>query len=372
MTRSLLNNLFVVVGCVLSSGEIVAVDKKPEFVRGAEFRRTWNSPIRASFERTPLRSVMQQLCSTAKLAWVVDRRLDPDQLVSCNLPAAPLSELLPQILEPIQADAVIVGDTVIVGPQAATRQLRTLAELQRPAAKQVSPAWGRQAELHWNELAEPRQMIEDLARISKVKLAGGAVLIPYDLWGSGDLVGVSTGEALTVLAWQYDFQLRWDTSGKMSLVPLQLPVSVSRLYLIPEAKREAAKLQFPELSWKAEGKSLRVSGRVEELEALELWRTGGTVPRHKPKQPLGDWRTRKFNLQIKNAELIDVLKSLKNQGVPLDWNEAALVAAGVDLHVKLQINLTGASVEELLSALCQPAQLSFLIMESGATISASE
>lgn len=348
---------------------------RPAFVRGGEFRKAWNSPVRARLDKEPLRSALQQLCSTTKLAWMVDRRLDPDQGVTWTPEAAtPLSEFLPELLRTIEADCVVVGDTVIVGPEASIRWLRTLVEIQRTelltkagSAKLVQ-SLSRPQDLHWGELAEPKLLVGELAQRAKVSLTG-AELIPYDLWGSGDLVGLTPGEALTVLAGQYDFQFQWSAGGKAGLIPLTLPVTVSRLIPVAEAKREAARVQFPDLASVPEGKSWRVSGRVEELEAFELWLKGGTKPGPRPRQPASDWRTRKFTFKVENASLLDVLNGLKQQGTPITWDEQALIDAGVDLKVPLKIDLQGATAEEFLSAICDPAMLKYTITAKGATIS---
>lgn len=350
-----------------------AADQKLAFLRGAEFRRVWNNPVRGSLDPAPLHSVMQQLCLNPRLAWIIDRRLDPDQLLTCEPLEAPLSEFLPKQLKAIHADAVVLGDTVIVGPEAAIRWLRTLGEVQRAERlaqggdPKLIQALGRPVEQHWDDLAQPRTLVMEVAERAKLELKG-VESIPYDLWGSGDLVGLTTGEILTLLAWQYDLQLTWQAGGKPALVPLQTPVSVSRLIRIPDAQRDAVKSQFPELVNTPEGKSQRVIGRVEELEALEAWLKGGTDPRGKPKPAAGDWRTRKFKLKVENAPLIDILKRLKAQGIPIEWNEEALVAADVDLKLKLQFDLQNASIQELLSALCQPAGLQFRLTEQGAEI----
>ena len=375
MTHGIRMLLLAVWGLGLCLGQAPAAEPPDPVARGGVFRKAWNNPVRAGLDKEPLRSALQQLCSTSGITWVVDRRLDPDQRLSCTPAApAPLSEFLPELLATIQADAVIVGDTLIVGPQEKIHWLRTLVEIQRKelhanagSAKLVQ-SLGLQKDIEWADLAQPRQLAVDLAQRAKVTLTG-AELIPYDLWGSGDLVGVSAGEALTVLAWQYDLQLKWEAGGKAKLVPLQLPVSVTRLYPILEANREAAMSQFPDLTSEGEGKMLRFTGRIEEQEALDLWLKGGTKPKPTPRKPAGDWRTRKFTFKVANAPLIDVLKRLKDQGIPLEWDEAALVAAGVDLKVKLQIDLQGASAQEMLSAICDPAGLKSVITEQGAVIS---
>ena len=359
----------------LSHARASGADHQAPSIRGVEFRKAWASPVRARLDREPLRSALQQLCTTAKIAWMVDRRLDPDQGVSWTPEAAaPLSEFLPELLRTIQADCVVVGDTVIVGPEESIKWLRTLAEIQRTellakaGSAKLAQSLGRSLDVHWDELAEPKTLVSELAQRAKVNLSG-AELIPYDLWGSGNLVGLTPGEALTVLAWQYDLQLQWEAGGKAALVPLKLPVAVSRLIPVADAKREAARVQFPDLASVPEGKSWRVSGRVEELEAFELWLKGSAKPLPRPRQPASDWRTRKFTFKVENASLIDVLNGLKQQGTAIHWDEKALIAAGVDLKTPLKIDLEGASADKFLSAICDPAKLKYVITAEGATIS---
>ncbi len=364
---------FSVIWLGLSFNQSFSADQKIAFLRGAEFRRVWHHPVRGSLDPAPLRAVMQQLCQNPRLAWIIDRRMDPDQLLTCEPLEAPLSEFLPKQLKSIQADAVVLGDTIIVGPEAAIRWLRTLAEIQRTEllaqgrdAKLVQ-ALSRPVELHWDDLSQPRILAVEVAGRAKLNLQG-VESIPYDLWGSGDLVGLTPGEALTLLAWQYEMQLTWRAGGQPALSPLQTPVSVSRLVRIPEAQLDSVKSQFAELICDPEGKSHRVRGRVEELETLDVWLKGGAAPRVKPKPPAVDLRKRKFKLKVENAALLDILKRLKAQGIPIEWNEDTLIAAGVDVQFKLQFDLQDASIEELLSALCQPAGLQFRLTEQGAEI----
>ena len=373
MVQSIRTLLIVGIVIGLAPGSMEAADKPSALVRGAEFHVAWNQGVKARLDQTPLRSVMEQLCSSRRIAWVIDRRLDPDQNMSCPLTAAPLSEFLPQLLETIQADVVVLGSTVIVGPQTSIRELRSLAEIQRVALQksgitaQRKLALGRQAELHWEELAEPRQLAAQLAQRAMLDLAG-AELIPYDLWGSGDLVGMTPGEALTVIAGQFELQLKWESDGQATLIAQQDPVCVTREIKIPEAKRDAAKSQFPELAWTVEGKTVQATGLVEELEALERWLKGGPKPKLRTKQPAPDWRTRTFRLKVKNSSLADVLQALQQQGIPIEWDEEALVAAGVDFTTPLQIELQDASADELLSALCKPTKLRYEMTAQGAKI----
>lgn len=361
---------------LLMTGPIHAAEP-PGLVRGGDFRKAWNSTVSARVDRRSLVQIMDHFCGSRRVAWVMDRRLDPDHNITSDLPLSPLSELLPELLKTAQAGAVVIGQSVIVGPADKLIDLRTLAERQRQELQQTRLAAGRKQslaqtmELHWDDLAEPRQLVEQVVKRAKFDLAG-AEQIPYDLWRGGDLIGVTVGEALTILAWQYDLQLKWQPDGQASLVPIVRPVQITRTFSVSESRREAIQSQFPALTWAEEGKSMQATGRVEELEAVDQWIKGNSPakPKPAPQKALKDWRERTFTLRIKNAPLGDVLTALKKQGIPLEWNEDELVKAGVNMKGKVELELNRATADELLSTLCRPANLKYEITESSAKLTA--
>lgn len=345
--------------------------------RGAEFRKAWNATVSARVDERSLVQIMDHFCGSRRIAWVIDRRLDPDFNITSDLPLSPLCDLLPELLQAAHAGAIAIGQSVIVGPDDKLIDLRTLAELQRQELQQTQlPAVRKQAlaqtvELHWEDLSEPRQLVEQVVQRAKIELAG-TEQIPYDQWRGGDLIGVTAGEALTILAWQFDLQLKWQPDGQASLVPIVRPVLVTRSYSVPESRQEAIQAQFPALTWTKEGKSLQAAGRVEDLEGIESWLKGhsSTKPKPKSKKAPKDWRDRTFTLRIKNAPLGDVLAALKKQGIPLEWNEESLVKAGINMKGKVEMELNQATAEELLSTLCRPAKLKYEITEASAKLSA--
>lgn len=365
-----------VIALSLVTGRIHSAEPKG-LLRGTEFRNAWNATVSARVDKRSLVQIMDHFCGSRRMAWVIDRRLDPDRNITTDLPLSPLSELLPELLKTEHAGAVAIGQSIIVGPEDKLIDLRTLAELQRQELQQTrltairKQALAQTIELHWDDLTEPRQLVEQVVKRAKIDLVG-ADQIPYDQWRRGDLIGVTAGEALTILAWQYDFQLKWNPDGQASLVPVVLPVQVTRTYTVPESQREAVQTQFPTLAWTGEGKSLQAAGRVEELEAADQWLKGNSPakPKPKPKTAPKGWRDRTFTLRIKNAPLCDVLAALKKQGIPLEWNEEDLIKSGVNMKAKVELELNKATAEELLSTLCRPAKLKYEITESSARLSA--
>lgn len=332
-------------------------EEKVSFLRGAAARQAWEKSLQPTIQGLSLREALRGLCESRKLAWILDRRIDPDQAVSFTAGAAPLSSIVNSLLQPIQAQAILLGDTIVVGPSEPIQWLRTLADRQRIdlqasglTAAEISEL-SRPVNWSWGEATEPRQLLAGEARRLS-RTIEGLDQLPYDLWGSGSLAGMTPGEAITVIAWQYDLRLHWSQKGTASLVPIQLPIEVSRVLPNFSADQNAVTQEFPGLHLQPQGKAMEVRGRIEDLESLEKWLKGTAADRSKKKPMKGDWRSRKFTLNVENAPLIDLLKLLKQKGLPLEWDEATLTAAGVDLKQKVSLNLTDTNAVALIEKLC--------------------
>ena len=358
-----MNSVRFMLACILLWGTtcITQAEDKIVFVRGSAARQAWEKPMQPRLDSSPLRETLTALFEGRRLAWMLDRRIDPDQMVTYTDGSAPLAEIVESMLQPLSAKAVFIGDTIIIGPGDRIQWLRTLAELQRselqrsglPVAKigQLSRAvvWT------WGDLAEPRQVAEFEARKLAIPLQG-VDSIPYDLWGSGSLVGMTVGEAMTVIAYQYDQRLQWKSGGTAGFTPIQLPVEVSRVLpnftLDPQIIHE----DFPELHIEPQtGKAVEARGKIEDIEVLEKLVKGTLTERRKPKDGRITWRAEKYSLKVENAPVIEILKVLKQQGIPVEWNEKELKDAGVDLNQKISLEHKDATAEVLIQDLCRQA-----------------
>lgn len=369
-----LSGVLTILLCGFGSGLVVAADFPAARARGVEFHRIWDSPVRAKLDRTPLRSALEQLCSARKVGFVIDRRLDPDKELACELLDLPLSEFLPTVLESIQAEVVVIGNSLVIGPQEPQHWLRTLAAIQRsdqqahPGTAAITSERARQIDLRWPALSDPRQLILDLAKRGKIQITG-TELIPYDQWGEGDLIGVTSGEALTVLASQYDLRLRWTSATTAELVPLEPPVAFTKSLTIATARRDSARIQFPELTWVPQGNAVRVSGRVEEIEGLERWLKGGSSSR--PRTPAkSTWRTREYTLKVVDTPVLTLLQELQKQGFPVEYDEAELKNSGITATSKLDLDVQSVTADELISQVCLPFGWESQATESGIVIHA--
>ncbi len=353
-----------------------AADSPRPVARGPEFHRAWESRVSASLDSTPLRRALDQFCSPHKIAYVIDRRLDPEGSVTSRSNDSPLSEFLSHLLESINADVTIVGNSVIVGPQESVQWLRTLTVGQRteflalPGAAPAAAAMARTVDVRWDDLTEPRGLVTDLAKRAKVSLEG-VEQIPYDQWGAGDLIGVTAGEGLSVIAWQYGLRLQWVSVSSAKLVPFEGPVATSKVVTVPPTKREAAQAEFPSLTWEMTGNSHRVIGRIEEIEALERW-LKGTSPRKPRKLAPSPWRTKRYTFKVVDTPVLSILKRLQEQGFPVIYDEAELTRAGIKATSKLDLDVQTVTADELMLKICRPFGLEYDLTETDVTVRAAK
>lgn len=163
---------------VATAGSSLRAEEKVTFLRGAAARQAWDKPLQPRVEGISLRESLGTLCDSRKLAWMLDRRIDPDQLVSYTAGSAPLSVIVTSLIEPLHAQAILLGDTVIVGPQESMQWLRTLAELQRVDLQRSGLTATRISQLsrpvtwRWEEAAEPRKVVSEEVRRLSLEVQG--------------------------------------------------------------------------------------------------------------------------------------------------------------------------------------------------------
>ena len=83
---------------------------------------------------------------------------------------------------------------------------------------------------HWDDLTEPRQLVDALAEEAGVEILG-VERIPHDLWPAADLPPLSWIDRLTLIAAQFELSFELDKTGRRAqLVPMPEDVAVVRSY----------------------------------------------------------------------------------------------------------------------------------------------
>ncbi len=329
---------------------------------GASLKEQLAAPLRVSWSNIPLARALKSLGMTQRLAIVLDRRIDPDQLIAIVLVDEPLRGALDKIARHVRAGYCQLGPIAYIGPPAMAQRLRTLAALRLEEIRPLPPAASRKFLLmrtsHWNDLAEPRRIIEELAQEAGVTI-DGAEKIPHDLWPAADLPPLAWIDRLTLLAAQFELAFHVNKTGdRVGLVVAPEKVVLSRTYPAGRdagavARRWAKALPGAQIT--VEKNLLRLDGLLEDHEQVEQ-RLRGT-PTSRPTVMAGK---EVYQLSVENAALAQVVKQLAEQlNLRFEWDRAAIDAAGISVEQLVSVRVQNVSLDELMRAVLAGTGLAF-------------
>ena len=330
--------------------------------KGLTLQRQLATPISLSWSNTPLRRALESLSAAQKLPIVLDRRVDPDQEVRLTLNQEPLGEALKKIAQKLSVGYCQLGPIAYFGPPAMARQLRTLAAVRLEEVKSLPPDAIRKClqmrTSHWEELAEPRQILDQLAQEAGMEVIG-ADQIPHDLWPASDWPLLGWVDRLTLLAAQFDLTFHIEPGGKrVELIPVPTKVALSRTY---QAGKQAAALakrwakSVPSAHVTSEGNTIRIVGTLEDHELVEQ-RLRGT-PTQRTTVTAGK---EVYQLSIENATLGKVIDQLAERlNLEFAWDRPALERANISSDQLVSVTVQNASLDDLLHAVLKGTGLTF-------------
>lgn len=352
--------------CLLLFGlSLIAVPQpaagQTRWLTGAALERQRQQPVTRNWAGVPVRKGLSQLARLQQVAILLDRRIDPERTVELPVHQVGLDDLLNQIAEKMDGAATWLGPVAYVGPRRAALRLRTLAAL-RAADVRALPNDARGVFLegkswHWDELAEPRELLTGLAAEANVKLHG-LDLLPHDLWPAADLPSLSWIDRLTLLANEFDLTYEIVDASNVRLVSIAEPVLIERSY--PAAKQgEELAARFKGLAPDAQiaiarGKVI-VRGRLEDHERLKAPKptpAAAATGTNRPGKTL-------YTLTVPDQPLAAVLEKLRASSIEITVDEAALQQAGLSIDRRVSFSVERVTLEELLSAALKPAGLTF-------------
>ncbi|MCG6155445.1 hypothetical protein [Rubinisphaera margarita] len=378
-----MRSLAFVLAAVLCSAISASAQTGAELLKGSEFDQRlqeWTSVSLLEDGETVAR-LSQRLADVRSVAILLDRRLDPSRAVSLTPPVAgSLQEVVDRIAADQGAVVETVGSTVLVIPEDRARRLRTLialreAEVRASATKSAgveSRGWLSFLErrrFQWPLLAQPRELAIEFARRSGHKVINPEA-IPHDLWRAGTLSDASAIEVLSLILFQYELTFRWTEQGDLEIVPAPRNVAVTESYSLPSAQLDAIRdrfaEEFPAAEWAARGsRRIEATGPVELHDAIRAWRAGG--PGNAANTRVG-WKQRRFTLRVQQNPLDEVLKYLKQAGIPLEFDLEQLKAQGVDVSQRISFDIKEADADELAKALCGPQRIPYEVTDEGIQI----
>jgi hypothetical protein len=203
------------------------------------------------------------------VAMLLDRRVDPEQLVSIDAHGISLGDELKDLARTLDLGAGTIGAIQYIGPKPAAARVEALSELRRRDAAATShKAWLATTNSSWDDLSQPRELA-----ISIAKAAGATIknpeTIPYDLWAEWSGPPVANVDRLTLVLAGFDLSFALSDDGsEVTIIPAPNELTFERTYEITgttSAVTADLKRLLPEIKVQANGANrLRVSATAEQ------------------------------------------------------------------------------------------------------------
>jgi hypothetical protein len=329
---------------------------------GAALRKQLETPISLVWGDREARGAFDSLARGTGVAIFLDRRIDPTRKLTLRVTDEPLRGVLATAAEQVDAGVTLVGSVVYIGPKATSSKLLALANLRRQEAGRL-PAearirQGKSEAWNWNDLAEPRALLADLAGRGGVRVENPE-LVPHDLWPAADWPAMSWIERMTLLLAGLDLTYELSGTGTIRLVPLPDEVVFEKTYT-PRGDADRAAIDLarlvPEAKIVAEHGVLRVTAgaegheRIEKLLSGEPVKTAKTTPGQK-----------RYTLTVENKPAGAVLKTIATQlGKELKYDSS--VAEKLQSDVSLAVREV--PLDQLLRQVLEPLNLAYRLTET--------
>ena len=267
-----------------------ASDRKPTAIRGAApaalglclaaaaAAAGLDAPVRASWKGISLRDWAAAATPLAGMPVIVDRRLDPDTLVTLACDGGPLRDAVATVAATAGAEVAVLRSSIRIVP-AAQGQLCERAEEARDRELARLPAGPRTAlqarsRCRWPEGSRPRDLLAAAAAEAGVVLEGLDHL-PHDHFPAAELPALTVAEKLDLVLAHFDRRVAWRAEAATAtgtIVPLDTD-------LPPPGSGRPTRPPTPPVRGKPPGPahdvfSLRVAAPLEEVLAAVASRLG--------------------------------------------------------------------------------------------------
>lgn len=325
--------------------------------RNSELQRKLEQQLSLKWQDIPLREALSRLSSAYQCAFLLDRRVDPDQALQFQVSDTELGDALRQLASQLKLGISVLSNAIYIGPTSTSERLATVVAMRRGDCSKLPPALRtatmRSSPMRWEELTTPRDLLRQLATECKLEIADLEQRIPHDLWPAAEFGAMAWVERFSLLLAGFELTFKIDTkSSTLILTPFPQRVTIVRNFSKPtlsDARLGELSRRFPQLNLKREKGALRVEGLVEEIESIER---EISLPRvTKAPQKTQDV----YDLRIQGKELARVVREIaESQGLELE------IAADVPpekLRAIIDLNLKDVTLERLVQEVAGSAGL---------------
>jgi len=304
--QGLLNRLtWVTIGWFVFTDMLARAEEPIRWRVGGAFTQQLQDPVdNIDWHDRTLREGLVRLSQTFGVATFVDRRIDPDQLITASAKEQSLHSWLRTVATLANADISMIGPVVYFGPPETARNVATLAALRRQDATRLansvkarilrSGVWQSPA------LAQPRELLNELGRQAGVTFANAEAL-PLDVWPAITLPPLPWVDRVTLLLVGFGMTFELNEQGTAArLVPVPTTLILEKRYSPRGGAAElVAQLRkaLPDAKIRSEQNQLLVAARQEDHEKIERLLTGQSVSTGKTTKATGE---KVYSLKVPN------------------------------------------------------------------------
>lgn len=311
---------------------------------GSDFNQFVKSPISVSWQQAKLREHLKQFSQTQRIAIVLDRRINPDQILDLVVRNVSVEQFLLRTAQQCGCKFCRLGDGYYFGPgENAERLLAINAILRRPP-KKTQPPWSVVESSAWDRLATPQEIIERWLPKSDFEISG-LDQVDHDLMAESDAGELRLDLRLALLLSQFDLWFRQNKSGDAIAIVRPPKTMTATLiidgYEINKALLERVRAVAPTCKVKKIRRSLSISGPAQELEMAR----NVMIESYRPK--LRKLEEKRFQLNVRNhrRQILDAVAKQLAMDLVIDPKCETMLNDVVSVEVK------DATVNDLLDAI---------------------
>ena len=309
---------------------------------GEALQRALAEPVGVSWSGATLRDVVESLTRSMRVSIVLDRRVELDRTVTWSSRDLSLRDTIVQLAAQQGYGTAWIGSIAYLGPPEIAAGLPTIISRRNAETSQLPPdlrlALMQRAPLTWDDLAEPRTILSQLADEAGKRTIRNLTTVPHDLWARRTTPPLTLVERLSLVAAMFSQTHRLDPATKeMTLEP-----------------------------WPTDLPTPRPTSNPTGYSPATAAKPSGTKPAI-GKQAAPAPGTPVYTLRVKDVPLRKLVEVLQKQhGLNIQIDEAGITAAKLSLDPVTSVDVQQATLEVLLEQAAAP--LGLTARRQGATV----
>jgi len=303
---------FILLSMLSMADCCLAQDASREMVQwrtGRQFEKFSKSPISVSWQNAELRSHLMQFSRSQQIAIVLDRRVDPNQLVDLKVKNVSLEQFLLRIAQASGTKFCRFGDCYYVGPASNAERLLGINAILTSGRQNKRSLLSQTAAMSWPRLTTPQDVLKQLSTANNFEVKG-IEEIEHDLMTELNIPAMRLDMRLALLLSQFDCWFKQSKSKRVISItqpPDELKASMRLAgYNADAALLKRLKFAAPSCKITTTKSTINVSGPAAELEMAR----NIAIESFKPK--LRSMDDKRFQLNITNKRGL-ILKAVAEQ-----------------------------------------------------------